>query len=127
MHGPNSKYHMPLAHCLLLLLLLLLLFQHKTIHADAGTDPALGEMFAIDVPAGLDTVQLEVIAKHTLTGDDHIGTATISMEAVKVRSSSQLLTLTIVQHTQPHSVTYVDNVALSGWSAPAVAVEPPHV
>ena len=52
--------------------------------ADAGTDCALGETFNIEVPAGVEAVQLEVFAKHSLTGDDHIGTATISLEAVKV-------------------------------------------
>lgn len=29
-------------------------------------------------------MQLEVIAKHTLTGDDHIGTANLSLEAMQV-------------------------------------------
>lgn len=33
----------------------------------------------------MEAVQLEVIAKHTLTGDDHIGTASISLEAIQVR------------------------------------------
>lgn len=62
-------------------------------HADAGTDCALGEVLSIDVPAGLEAVQLEVYAKHSLTGDDHIGTATISLEALRVRWSITHVTL----------------------------------
>lgn len=59
--------------------------------ADAGTDCALGEVFNIEVPPGLEAAQLEVYAKHSLTGDDHIGTATISLEAVKVRGPHLLV------------------------------------
>jgi hypothetical protein len=36
--------------------------------ADAGTDCALGEIFSLDLPAGIDTVSIEVISKHNLTG-----------------------------------------------------------
>jgi hypothetical protein len=52
--------------------------------ADAGTDCALGEVFNLEAPPGLDSVQLEVHAKHTLTGDEHIGTAAIPLDALKV-------------------------------------------
>lgn len=61
--------------------------------ADAGTDCALGEVFNLEVPPGFDSVQLEVHAKHTLTGDEHIGTATISLEALKVCLSDSTATL----------------------------------
>lgn len=60
-------------------------------HTDAGTDCALGEVFNIEVPPGLEAVQLEVYAKHNLTGDDLIGTATISLEAIQVGLCSVLL------------------------------------
>jgi hypothetical protein len=40
----------------------------SSVHADAGTDCALGEIFSLDLPPGIDTVSIEVIAKHNLTG-----------------------------------------------------------
>jgi hypothetical protein len=42
------------------------------MHADAGTDCALGEIFSIDLPPGIDTVTIEVISKHNLTGGLHM-------------------------------------------------------
>jgi hypothetical protein len=36
--------------------------------AGAGTDCALGEIFSLDLPPGIDTVSIEVISKHNLTG-----------------------------------------------------------
>jgi hypothetical protein len=38
------------------------------IYADAGTDCALGEIFSLDLPPGVDSVNIEVISKHSLTG-----------------------------------------------------------
>lgn len=46
---------------------------------DAGTDCALGEIFTCEIPPGVEKFQIEVIAKHTLTGDDFIGVATLSL------------------------------------------------
>jgi hypothetical protein len=63
---------------------------------DAGTDCALGEVFNIDVPSGHEAVQLEVYAKHNITGDDHIGTATISLEALKVGAEPSGLVIACV-------------------------------
>jgi hypothetical protein len=51
---------------------------------EAGTDCALGEVLNIELPPGIEAAQLEVLAKHALTGDDLIGTATLSIEGIKV-------------------------------------------
>jgi hypothetical protein len=51
---------------------------------DAGADVALGEVLNVEVPPGLEAVQLQVLAQHALTGDELIGTATISLEALEV-------------------------------------------
>lgn len=50
--------------------------------ADAGTDCALGEIFSIDLPPGIDSINIEVISKHALTGDEPIGTASLSLEQI---------------------------------------------
>jgi hypothetical protein len=47
--------------------------------SDAGTDCALGEIFTCEIPPGVEKFQIEVVAKHTLTGDDYIGAATLSL------------------------------------------------
>jgi hypothetical protein len=72
------------ASSLLVLTLTLPTFASLLMSTDAGTDCALGEVINIDVPPGHESVQLQVYAKHSLTGDDHIGTATISLETLKV-------------------------------------------
>jgi len=38
------------------------------VSADAGTDCALGEIFSLDLPPGVDSVNIEVVSKHNLTG-----------------------------------------------------------
>jgi len=52
-----------------------------TTTSDAGTDCALGEIFTCEIQPGVEKFHVEVIAKHTLTGDDYIGAATLSLPA----------------------------------------------
>lgn len=101
--------------------------------ADVGTDCALGEVLNIEVPPGLETVQLQVLAKHALTGDDLIGTATISLEALQVRETvwghtthmgaAQSHTAHSAAHRHPESACSSSQGTSHGVEPPLIAVE----
>ncbi|KAF8057922.1 SRC2 [Scenedesmus sp. PABB004] len=62
---------------------------------DAGTDVALGEVFSVDLPPGVGEAGIEVVAKHSLTGDEVIGTASISLGQVQA-SAGEVLRLPVM-------------------------------
>jgi hypothetical protein len=94
--------------------------------ADAGTDCALGEIFSLDVPPGVDSVDIEVISKHNLTGRPcfqtcHLPTVGLPWTAVKVTQYVNSSTTCIV--TQWWRAAGIQLTA-STWSATSTGDEP---
>lgn len=91
------------------------------LRTDAGTDCALGEVFTAELPADVATVQIEVIAKHSLTGDELIGTASLECDLIRDSGGDVLRVPVMSKKGSMHGeLECTGSITESGPSAPQV-------
>ena len=91
-------------------------------NADAGTDCALGEIFTLELPPGTLEVHLEVVAKHSLTGDEAIGTAKLSIDLIR-NSDGEVLRVPVMSKkgSMHGELECTGSISDPGPSAPQVS------
>eukprot|EP00878_Enallax_costatus_P044680 GHUV01053387.1.p1 GENE.GHUV01053387.1~~GHUV01053387.1.p1 ORF type:complete len:140 (-),score=27.75 GHUV01053387.1:28-447(-) len=89
---------------------------------DAGTDCALGEIFTLELPPGTLEVHLEVLAKHSLTDDESIGTAKLLIDLIRDSDGEVLRVPVMSKKGSMHGeLECTGSISDSGPSAPQVS------